>query len=210
MTKKRIRKPISIPVLASEYLRNIAIESARMSYPASMTRGENPPLKQADGKDTVKLEIERYFADLFPIVDIWDTQVRDFDRWHKKVTKHLSGFIRRNACVGKGRKTTGLATKFLNTFLYQLAKYPSAQFLYEDLHLPLDRKIFTRLARVDAEALAEVEGLLRKSPYTFNYTDYMKVQRALRQLTLMLNDRRDAEYDIQSNVEFNWLWAMPT
>ncbi len=206
MGRLRSKCCINVPEATNDFLHAISVETARMSYPASMTRGKNPPLV-GSGNVTVKKRIESYFRRLFPINDIWTSRISDYDRWHEEQTTKMGNFLRRHNLIGPGRCSSGIAAKFLNTYMHQLMKYEQARYLYEDIHLPLDQKIFTRLSRVRANSLEQIEQRLKQSPYTFNYPAYMEVQIALKHLVDELNHRANAEFVFNSRVELNWLWA---
>jgi hypothetical protein len=65
-----------------EYLKKIARETARMSYPGSMGSGINQVVKKG-----AKKSLEEYFAGQFPISEVWDHSSKiavQFDEWHTK------------------------------------------------------------------------------------------------------------------------------
>ena len=79
----------TIPRSKEELLTAFARETARMSYPGSMSRGKHPVV---EGK--TKEAIECYFTSTsqFPMEQIWDdtaTVARTYDQWHAKRTHKI-------------------------------------------------------------------------------------------------------------------------
>jgi len=143
---------------------------------------------------------------------IWaDQRTPDYDSWHRKQATKLAGSI--GSHVGSRYCADAAAAKLLNTFMHQLMKYEWSRFLWEDLHLPLDRGTFPalrRLAReVGSEALREGETseILRQNPYTISLEKHELVQKQLWRLSGELNRRREREFKLTSRIELNLLWA---
>lgn len=194
------------PVTVGEIQLEIARETARMSYPASMSRGKNPPLV-SNGEKKPKVSIEKYFIGRFPLADIFNGSIGDYDEWHRAQAIALGNLLKRHQHIGKERDSRGVAVKFINTYMHQLMKYEHARYLWSKLHLPLDQKIFNQLKKIDLNSLATVRDLLRQSPYKLNYASHLKIQAALTSLAKELNMRKEAEYQIGSRIELNWLWS---
>jgi len=194
---------MAFPETRQEYLQAIATETARMSYPGSMSRGKKPVVSEG-----TKRLLERYFAHRFPIAAVFSSTsqvAKAFAPWHRARTYEIARAISRN--VASGNVSTGVAAKFLNTFMYQLMKYERARPLYPVLQLPLDARVFGQLRRIRSNALVAVAHLLDSSPYRLNYPSHVKVQTALRALINELNARPSAGFTIQSPIELNLLWA---
>ena len=90
-------------------------------------------------------------------------------------------------------------------------KYERCRPVWPKLHLPLDRVIFGQLTflkrKTGSAALAAVDPILRKPPYSITTREYGRVQLALVGLIRELNRRPNAEYKLTSRVELNVLWA---
>lgn len=196
-----VRMPF--PVTISELLAAVAAETARMSYPGSMSRGTSPIVKEG-----TKITLEEYFITSFPLKDIRTSAVRigtGYERWHKarvqEIAEHLSGKIWRP------NDHMSVSAKFLNTFMHQLMKYEWARLVYCALHLPLDARVFNALRRPRFASLAEVQHLLSRSPYTLPYASHLEIQTALHSLVGELNARPQAQFKLHSRIELNLLWV---
>ena len=90
-------------------------------------------------------------------------------------------------------------------------KYEECRLLWDELHLPLDKRILVALCRLQrgmkSLALKRVALILRKSPYSLTYGEYIQVQRALRDFFTELNDRPNCQIRLGSRIELNLLWA---
>jgi len=192
-----------------EFLKAVAQETARMSFPGRMGGVVRAGTKKA---------VEEYFVHRFPIEEIWDgaPQVAQrFDGWHRKWVRELGRHMVSRGLIKK-RKDRGeaVAAKFLNTYLHQLMKYQPCRPLWNQLHLPLDSRILEALWRLrqdtQSRALEQVEEILRslrKRPYSATYSQYLRVQRALLNLLAELNGRPRNEVKLKSRIELNLLWA---
>lgn len=176
---------MSLPLTQAELLRCVAAETARMSYPGSMSRGAKPIV----GKGT-KADLEEYFVSRFPIEEVWcsaDTVANNYETWHHAQTKRAARAIVKN--VRSNNVPMSVAAKFLNTFMDQLTKYEEARPLVPVLHLPLDTRVFAKLRRFESPALAAVRKFFNGSPYALPYGAHLKVQQALRAFIDELNAR---------------------
>jgi hypothetical protein len=181
----------------------IARETARMSYPGSMSRGKKPVVRAG-----TKKALEDYYAEQFPMSNLWscsDQLVSSYDAWHRERTREMAEAIRSR--VAQHNDAQAVAAKFLNTFMHQLMKYESCRTLWESLHLTLDTRIFVALRKLPATSLVGIRSELASSPYTLNYTSYLRVQRALLDFVNELNGRPGAEFHMSSRIELNWLWV---
>ncbi len=101
-----------------QFLKAVAQETARMSYPGRMGGVVKAGTKKA---------VEKYFVNHFPIADVWNEAgrvARKFDRWHKKRVRELGGRMERRGLIKKkSDRGQALAAKFLNTYMHQLMKY---------------------------------------------------------------------------------------
>jgi len=189
-----------------EFLKAVAQETARMSFPGRMGGVVKAGTKKA---------VEEYFVNRFPIEEIWNgaPQVaQQFDGWHRKRVRELGKHIQSQGWIKKRRdRGEAVAAKFLNTYLHQLMKYQPCRPLWNQLHLPLDRRILAALERLkrgtESQALERVVGILRKPPYSITHAEYLKVQRALLNLLVELNSRPRSEVKLKSRIELNLLWA---
>lgn len=191
-----------IPVTRTELLERIARETARMSYPGSMSRGTTPIVLKG-----TKLRLEEYFSQTFPLADVWDHSPQlatAYDRWHQDRTGEIAATIRPYVPVAKD--PAAIASKFLNTFMHQLMKYESCRSLWPALHLPLDRRVFAALALLNLSSLSSVRRYFSDSPYTLPYETHMEIQASLLDLIAELNCRPEAEFKLCSRIELNWLW----
>lgn len=192
-----------IPITRNELLKHIARETARMSYPGSMSRGKKPVVAKG-----TKAELERYFTSDFPINQVWSSAselASTYEHWHKDRTNEIAAAIQ--AHVSSHNTPEGVAAKFLNTFMHQLMKYEPCRSLQPALHLPLDARVFSVLSRLESPALKAVHALFSLSPYSLSYSDHQTIQQALLAFMGELNLRPDAEFTVQSRIELNWLWT---
>ncbi|HUI05708.1 MAG TPA: hypothetical protein VL486_01750 [Verrucomicrobiae bacterium] len=193
---------MSIPATKSEYLELVGRETARMSYPGSMSRGEYPIVKKG-----TKQKLEDFFAKEFPMSAAWTDAANianAYEKWHAERSNEISAAI--ESCVWKPNVSQCVAAKFLNTFMHQLMKYEASRPLWKELHLPLDSRVFASLKKERCAALADVQAYFWQSPYQIPYEAHLKVQAALRKLLDELNERPQAEFKFASRIELNLLW----
>jgi hypothetical protein len=193
---------MAVPFTHAEALKCITTETARMSYPASMSRGKKPVV----AKHTKKL-VESHLLAAFPASDVWSSQSRaftDFEAWHEERVNAMAAAIAPK--VLSGNQTKSVAAKFINTFLHQLTKYEAARPLVPLLHLPLDSRVFTKLRALKSPALESFKAELKGSPYSLAYTQHLGIQLALLELLKELNARQGATYKFSARIELNWLW----
>ena len=189
-----------------QLLKAVARETARMSYPGRMG---------GVVKSGTKKVVETYFVEEFPIREVWDKAAfirRRFDRWHEDRVQELGRRIQRRHLVKKESDLgEAVAAKFLNTYLHQLMKYEQCRKLWDELHLPLDKRILLSLTRLrrstKSSALNRVALILRKAPYSLKYNEYVQVQHALHDFIKELNRRPGCEIRLKSRIELNLLWA---
>ena len=173
-----------------------------MSYPGSMSRGKRPVVAA-----TTKAKLEEFFVSQFPLHEVWASasEVADrFDSWHRRQVKNAALAIATN--VRSNNLPMSVAAKFVNTYLYQLTKYPQAQPLLPVLHLPLDARVFKQLSQVESTALCSVRAYLRRSPYALPYAAHLRVQEALLGFIQELNSRPAVQQPIAWRIQLNWLW----
>src|ERR1700693_714408 len=100
------------------YLKAVARETAKMSYPGRMGGIVKAGTKKA---------VEEFFVQTFPLEEIWDQAPKlalSFEDWHTKEVTDLGHYLtNRNLVKRKQDKGEAVAAKFLNTYLYQLMKY---------------------------------------------------------------------------------------
>lgn len=199
-----------------DYLKAIARETAKMSYPGAMSM-------QPKGKQIViggtKKELEKYFEEKLPIKELWDKKFktqRAYDVWHKCQTKNISKTVVRTKCGDKKNNPDAVSAKFLNTFMHQSMKYKEFRYLYKYLHLPLDGQVFKNLARElkeieNLQSLKELRDLAQEyenQAYTLNYDKYKKIQEKLNCLQKYLNKvLKNEGVKLESRVELSCiLW----
>lgn len=193
---------MTIPTSHAELLERIACETARMSYPGSMSRGKRPVVAKG-----TKAELEKYFVSKFPMQEVWSstaTVVDTYDTWHESRTAEIALAIQGH--VSTHNNSQSVAAKFLNTFMHQLMKYEPCRPLLPVLHLPLDARVFSALRRLKSPALNSVLSKLTSSPYSLPYTDHKAIQLALLSFMQELNARPKAAFSVGSRIELNWLW----
>jgi len=193
---------MSMPFTSMELLRSVAIETSRMSYPSSMSRGKKPVVSGGTKKN-----LELHFANNFPMEEIWssaDSIARDYDEWHYKQVEKISRVVQKT--IKSNNVEISVAAKFLNTFMHQLMKYEEARPLLRSLHLPLDRKIFLKLQKIESPALSTISKYLDKSPYSLKYQAHKRIQVALLSFIEELNERAEVEIEIKYRIHLNWLW----
>lgn len=189
-----------------QYLKAIARETARMSYPGRMSGVVEKGTKKA---------VEEFFVQNFPIGEVWEGAEQiagEFDKWHANRVKQLGRHIEHHNLVKKKQdRAEAIAAKLFNTYCHQLMKYQPCRPLWNHLHLPLDRRILVALGRLKRRthsmALNHVSEILKKAPYSLAYREYLQVQHALADLILELNARPHTEVQLKSRIELNLLWA---
>jgi hypothetical protein len=192
-----------LPIITNETrLRHIALETARLSYPGSMSRKSG-----VVNKGTKEL-LEGYFEKTFPIESLLknvDDIAKDYDCWHKdrvdEISKVIAGHLR-----SEKKEPASVAAKFLNTFVYQLMKHNEFRPLWGQLHLPLDRRVFSKLRSLRADSLRDVQSEFSKSPYEISYDKSLEIQEKLFDLIKEFNDQNDDSSKFHSRIELNWLW----
>jgi hypothetical protein len=193
---------MAFPFTRAESLRSIAAETARMSYPSSMSRGKRPVVSGG-----TKAEVEKYFVGQFPLEAIWTSVTpiaKNFEQWHQTRAAEIAQVI--TSKIRSKNTPMCVAAKFLNTFLHQLIKYEEARPLLPLLHLPLDARVFSKLRRFKFSSLSRAQGFLTGSPYALQYEAHIKIQKALLALVAELNERPGVEFKLSSRIELNWLW----
>jgi len=194
------------PENIDEYLHFVAIETARMSWPGSMMRGEKQILRGG-----AKQKVEDYFRNKFPIRNLWDNPAsiaNKYDEWHRKMSEELSEVIK-PFMVTQGNTPEAVAAKILNTYMHQLMKYPKLQIIWPRLHLPLDRKAFNALSKrcVSFAGKEKISDLLEKKrgqPYSINRDEYEQLQAVMIEYLQQL--RLNTMLEWSSRIELNWLW----
>jgi hypothetical protein len=194
-----------LPATAREYLRCVACETARMSYPGSMSRGKG---KRQVVKARTKERLKTYFAKSFPLAEIWNPSantLRHFDDWHEKRLEEITRVILMPRKTSNDRRS--VAAKFLNTFMHQLMKWKQCQGLRPKLHLPLDRSAFKSLRELQNPSLKCIRKHLRKSPYKLPYRYHLEIQAALKKLVKEFNDTNSGGLKL-NRIDLNCcLWA---
>jgi hypothetical protein len=192
------------PNKLSDYLKCLARETAKMSFPGRMSG-----VVRAGTKNRV----ENYFSDRFPMEDTWHNSrqiAQRFDKWHQDRVRELAKCIK----TFKKKETDcveAIAAKFLNTFLYQLMKHGPCQPLRSRLHLPIDRRVLGELNKLkhlpSGHALKKLDRDLVNRPYALTYLKYFEIQDILLELIKDLNRCPDCEKKLESRIELNLLWA---
>ena len=189
-----------------DYLKFIAIETARTAWPGSMMRGEKQVLRKG-----AKQATEGFFRDKFPMQDLWmsaDSIGKEFDGWHRKVCADLAEVI--GPLMGAKRNTKdAVAAKLMDTFMHQQMKMEPVRVLWPSLHLPLDRRVFDALAKrhikfVGKERIVEI---LKKPPYSISREEYEKIQQSLWGLLETMPQSSEGGPRWKSRIELNWLWV---
>ena len=192
---------MSIPATCAELFELIARETARMSYPGSMSRGKKPVVAKG-----TKAELESYFAREFPLQNVWSSApalASAYENWHEDRTNEIAIAIQDHV---SSPNRVGVAAKFLDTFMHQLMKYEPCRPLLPALHLPLDARVFSVLSRLRSPALNTVRTHFLSSPYSLPYSEHQVIQKALFAFMDELNLRPEAEFTVMFRIELNWLW----
>jgi hypothetical protein len=189
------------------YLKAVARETAKMSYPGRMGGIVRAGTKKA---------VEEFFVQRFPLEEIWDDSPKlalNFDNWHAEEVTSLGRYLNNRKLIKRKQdRSEAVAAKFLNTYLYQLMKYDACRPLWKQLHLPLDKRVLVALGslkrQMKSHALSQVSDALNKPPYSITLSEYKDVQRALFGLISELNNRPRSEVKMKSRIELNLLWAL--
>lgn len=193
------------PKTQKEYLKAVARETARMSYPGRM---------QGKLKAGTKEVVEDYFVKKFPLREVWenaDQIALKFDKWHEDCVRKLSRDLKKYLKTDTDR-AEAVAAKLLNTFTHQLMKYEPCRPLWKELHLPIDGIMIKALYKLNSPSLdPKIKVILKKHkkcPYSLSYKkEYIPIQNALRHIIADLNKRPGVECNLKSRIELNLLWA---
>jgi hypothetical protein len=196
-------------VTRQDYLEFIAIETANMSFPGSMGRGEKKVVKAG-----TKEKLKQFFASDFPLQDIFvdaKGRVLEYDRWHDQQVAVIARFLETEDCLGNPENTSyTIGAKFLNTFMHQLMKYEWARSFWKELHLPLDSYVlqaFAKRKRTSPAIEKITQHIGAKTAYSLSREDYQFVQNILWDFIAELNGRTKAEVQFHSRIELNYLWV---
>jgi len=197
---------MNYPLTKQELLKQVALETARMSYPGGMSRGA----KQVVTAGT-KEQIESYFTTKFPMHELREnvSGIADvYDRWHEQQATAIGSFLEQQRCLGNPNNNKfAVGAKFLSTFMHQLMKYEWARPLWQQLHLPLDARVFQAFTRIESPAIAKINSRIgTKTAYSISHKDYQFIQDTLWEFVEELNKRPEAEFQVQSRIELNYLW----
>lgn len=198
---------MAFPLTLDEYLYAVARETARLSWPGRMW-----PILMKGAKD----DTEQYFTSdtfLTKLHEIWRGRVSAYDSWHEERVPELAASIAKRVTTSNAKgiryRPETVAAKLLDTFMYQLVKYPECRFLWKDLHLVLDSRVFAALHTFagDSVALRTIDSILTQSPYTISAEQYKCVQTRLREFVEELKSRPGHGFDLDSRIQLNILWA---
>jgi hypothetical protein len=192
------------PLTDTILLEKITRETARMSFPGSMSRGKKQIVRKG-----AKKALEEFFVTSFPMRAL-SSQAQEisqqYDQWHGRRAREIGGVLK--LYFGNpDNNPVVVGAKFLDTFMHQLMKYERCRPLWSQLHLALDQRIFDALRRLKSNALYPAREFLNKSPYAISYKNYVQIQNCLWELVHELNDRLTPEFKMKSRVELNWLWV---
>jgi len=203
------------PTTQEEYLKEVARETARMSYPGGMSRGEKRVLKKS-----AKTAIKDFFVGIefdgikFDLNYLWDKRksvANQYDDWHKEQAEKLNRVLKVKDKIGnKENEGETIAAKLIDTFMYQLMKYEQFRFIWNKLHLPLDRKILGVLSKYEElpANIIKIIGQYKESPYKLPYEEYRQIQKALWKLVKKLNkDITNNDFKLKSRIQLNLLWS---
>lgn len=197
-------------------LEQIVEETARMSYSNQMHGGNNQ-IVTAGTKNALK----EYFTERFPIKELWRqnriSQER-YDRWHRKQIEQISNEVTSEYMGNRQNNSDAISAKFLNTFMHQLIKYEQFRYLYEKLHLPLDKKVLQALSGENInvnEAAVEIPRDLREiardnkdDAYAITYDNYLSIQNDLLNLKDEFNQVCPSDFKLNARIELNaFLWT---
>jgi hypothetical protein len=194
------------PSTRAQYLRAVARETARMSYPGRMGGIVRIGTKRA---------VEDFFVETFPLelISRHSSQIAgNFEEWHSAQVRKLAQYLEHQKLIkGRQNRCDAVAAKFLNTYMFQLMKYEFCRPLRKHLHLPLDRRILKALAslrrQTKSRALSTVRDIFDRPPYAMNPQEYERVQQALLNFIHELNHRPRCNVKVKSRIELNLLWA---
>jgi hypothetical protein len=201
---------MSYPLTKQELLKQIALETARISYPGGMSRGAKQVVKAH-----TKEKIERYFVTKFPMCALRDNAsgiASAYDSWHEQQAAAIGIFLEQQSCLGNpDNNKFVVGAKFLNTFMHQLMKYEWARPLWQQLHLPLDARVFYAFAHIESPSIEKINSRIgMKTAYSISRKDYQFIQATLREFVDELNKRPEVEFQVQSRIELNYLWLDET
>lgn len=190
---------MAFPLTKEDRAACIVKETAKMSYPSSMSRGKRPVVMKG-----TKALVEDYFVQRFVLAELEKIEVaQEYEKWHFTLTRELARYICKN--VHNYNEPMPVAAKFVNTFMHQLTKYPEARHLLPFLHAPLDARVFTKLRKSKAAALSRCQLVLKQSPYSLRYRHHLRIQKQLLVWVKELNERANTNIRV-SRIDFNWLW----
>ena len=198
---------LDYPLTTKDRLRGIGVETARMSYPGGMCRGRRPVVRKG-----TKLKLEQLFSsEQFLLFDLTRPSLAAdlYVDWHRATTEMIAGeLVAANCLANRENDGEAVTAKFLDTFMHQLMKYAEFRPLFDQMHLPLDRRVLGRLRSLKSSAAAHKVGrrVRGRSLYSISYDDYRFVQDTLSELVAELNGRNAMEFEITSRIKLNLLW----
>lgn len=197
----------------TDWRERVCRETARMSWPNRMVGGQRSPLIN-NGNVTTKRLIETFFVNDFGLEDLPTEHAtqEDFDNWHWERVRGLAHQLMENGRRGNpDNNIEAISAKFVNTFFHQLMKYDDFRYLWDFLHLPLDRRVFAELKKRNFKYQNSINGIIKiircKSPYEINKKDYNDIQKSLWSLTEEMNKRDEWGRKLTSRIELNLLWV---
>lgn len=198
------------PLTIAQLQEQIARETARMSYPGSMSRGTSPVVKEG-----TKKAVEDFFVTKFPWKALWANAISiagTYDTWHDQIAQDFSLYLQQCQCLANPRNQPyAVATKFLNTFMHQLMKYDQFRPVWGQLHLPLDARVIQsfHLLTADLPRSTALPSIIHRVGHSTAYAilpnDYIFIQGQLWNLITELNGRSGVAFQVISRIELNYL-----
>ncbi|WP_230969747.1 hypothetical protein [Nitrogeniibacter aestuarii] len=190
---------MTFPLTKEDRAGCIVKETAKMSYPSSMSRGKKPVVMKG-----TKALVADYFVKQFSLASLEKIKTaQEYEKWHFTLTRELARHICKH--VHNYNEPMSVAAKFANTFMHQLTKYSEARHLLPFLHVPLDARVFAKLRKSKTTALSICHSVLKQSPYSLRYRHHLRVQKQLLVWMKELNERSNTDICV-SRIDFNWLW----
>jgi len=189
-------------ITKEKYLKSIARETAKMSWPGHM----NPIVKAG----TKKILEEYFIGTDFPFEELWDGKscaYSDYDKWHEEQTKAISKKVVKTNLRDQEYEARVVSAKFLNTFMHQLVKYEDFRGLYEHLHLTLDSGVHKEICENSRDV--EIQKMKQENTYKISYATYMCIQKDAWNLLNDYNQKfKDTGIKLRSRIDLNAiLWA---
>jgi hypothetical protein len=196
-----------------DWLTRVSVETARMSYPTSMSRGTVPLVI-----GNTKKALEKYFDESGFVKNLLELQKggpkqEQYDEWHTKRICEIGDLLVSKKLLCDAKTKFGVGAKFVDTYMHQLMKFEMCRSFWKLLFLPIDRKVCRFLNKSKDVFSQRVQVIVDKykneSPYFITEEEYSEIQKSLWIIIDEINKNLNEKYTLTSRIELNCImWAI--